>query len=80
VGAGAGGNDDSDRASRHHHEPVGFVDTLKLVSERLASGGLLSIDLRKLSFHVPHPGSNSLESAKRAVSPFFFIAMAGAVR
>jgi hypothetical protein len=32
VGAAAGGCNDSDRASRHDREPVGFVDTLKIVS------------------------------------------------
>ena len=33
VGAAAGGSNDSDRASRHDREPVGFVDTLKIVSD-----------------------------------------------
>jgi hypothetical protein len=33
VGAAAGGNDDSDRASRHDREPMGFVDPLKIGSD-----------------------------------------------
>jgi hypothetical protein len=70
VGAGAGGSDDSDGASRHDRDPMGFIYSLRLVSDRKALGGWSHFPQGKQLAGVREKGGFS----------FFFVAMAGAVR